>query len=31
MNNWFFKHKDAIGFGMTLIVCLMMIFAHMVS
>ena len=28
MNNWFFKHKDAIGFGMILIVCLMMIFAH---
>ena len=28
MNNWFFKHKDAIGFGMILIVCVMMIFAH---
>ena len=28
MNNWFFKHKDAIGFGMILIVCLMMIFAR---
>ncbi len=28
MNNWFFKHKDAIGFGMILTVCLLMIFAH---
>lgn len=28
MNNWFFKHKDAVGFGMILTVCLLMIFAH---
>lgn len=28
MNNWFFKHKDAIGFGMILIVCLMMVLSH---
>lgn len=28
MNNWFFKHKDAIGFGMILTVCLLMVFAH---
>jgi hypothetical protein len=28
MNNWFFKHKDAIEFGMILTVCVLMMFAH---
>ena len=28
MNNWFFKHKDAIGFGMILTVCVLMMLAH---
>ena len=28
MNEWFFRNKDLIGFGMILIVCLLMVFAH---
>lgn len=28
MNNWFFKHKDAVGFSMILIVCVMMLLSH---
>ena len=28
MNNWFFKHKDAIGFSMILIVCVLMLCSH---
>ena len=28
MNNWFFKHKDTIGFAMILTVCLLMMLAH---
>ncbi len=28
MNNWFFKHKDTIGFSMILIVCVLMLLSH---
>lgn len=28
MNEWFFRNKDLIGFGMILIVCVLMVLSH---